>query len=503
MSVTVDLGSVKVASGADDTEMCLESSILIRGRSHQLEELEQRQSSTISLAISDPKAWVQKGHDYRVRLSIAFDTATGSALDPSLMQTIAERLKVSKYWDKCGLAVTTVKITDGIPAILVLGLEHLSNIASECTGGQHRLAAGVPLQDIQPPFGVACYDVAGVHLKVRSSKSRLERFMVSAPSPFQHADVHRHSPLNAESMVSTPFYDAAAQDLLYPSPPSSQEDTSRSQSCGMSEVQLSMLQLALRTAISGPPLRNPADVGISSTSGLRPLASLAPALWSPGHLTHVTSCTILLPTISHAMADVSRHAVDRSQLRDKMAELARRHIASPSPTLDTGDATSYQGFLELLTWQRMASVLRNMDTRKSVSSLLDDIGCSAADDNQTEVILDNEVSHPALDELFLDEDDENEAYDSDEDGSRFDELTLDDLDEEWDDYSDLLDDDTTTIKGYDVQASRAHDIDQLHDDHAKEQLNMFAEEPVNGRVPFGGDGSCGDEDAFMLDVCWL
>ncbi|OQN99052.1 hypothetical protein B0A48_14913 [Cryoendolithus antarcticus] len=503
MSVAVDLGGIEIAAAADETRMCLESSILISERSDALEKSEQRRSSTVRLAISNPKAWVQKGHDYRVRLSIAFDTATESASDSSLVRTVAECLKASKYWSECGLAFTTVEITDGVPTILVLGLEYLSNIAFEHTSGPHRLAAGVPIQDIQPPSSVARYDVAEVHLKVRFSKSRLDRSMDSAPSAFEHAATHTRTSLNAENTVSTSFCDVAAQGLPYPSPPSSQEDTSRSQSCGMSEVKLSLLQFALRTAISGPPSRNSADVSISSISGLRPLASLAPALWSPGHLMHVTSRTVFLPTISHAMANVSRHAVNNLQLRDKVAELVRRHTAGPSPAFDTGNGASYQGSLEVLTWQRMASAVRYMDTRKGASRLLSGIARSSFDDNQTEVILDNEVTHPPLDDLYLDEDDENEAYDSDENGSRLDELELDDDDEEWDEHGDLLlDDNTTTNEGQDMQAIPDHDheiVDQLHDGQAKEELNLFAENTVNSRVPYCGDGSYGDEDAFMLD----
>ncbi|KAK6433630.1 hypothetical protein LTR95_010193 [Oleoguttula sp. CCFEE 5521] len=499
MSVAIELGSVEVAASASDTRLCLESRILIRGRSHELQETERRQPSTVSLALSDPKAWIRKGHDYRVRLSVAFDTATGSAVDTSLMQTVAERLKASKYWGECGLAVTTVETTGGPPAILVLGLEYLSNITFEYTGRPHRLAVGVPLQDIQPPSGVACYDVAEVHLKVRFSKSLLVAMHLESGA-FEHAESHMHSPLNTGSTVTSHICDTAARDLPYPSPPSSQEDAGRLSSPGLSELQLSMLQLALRTAISGPPSRHSADVGISSTSGLRPLASVAPALWSPGHLRNVTSRTVFLPAIGHALANVSRHAVNNLQLRDKVAELARRHTVSPSLTLDTGDATLCQRSLELLTWQRMVSAVRNMDTRKSVSSLLSGIACSSVDDNQTEVILDDDIKHPALDELSLDEDDENEAYDSDEDSSRFDELTLDD-DDEWYDHGDLflLDDNITTNEGYDFQASQDHDIDHRHYSHAMEQLDMFADESVSSRVPFSAERCRGNEDASMLD----
>ncbi|KAK6435041.1 hypothetical protein LTR95_008776 [Oleoguttula sp. CCFEE 5521] len=514
MSVTVDLGNLDVVASTNDTRLSLESSVVLKGSSHGVNDTEQRRTSTVSLAISNPGAWIRKGHDYRFQLQIAFNEAMEPGMSFLPLGTIAHRLESSKYWGECGLTVTRVEIIDGNPAVLTLGLDYQSSFVKDSAGGPHRLAAGVPLEDIQPPSGILRRNVGEVRLAITFSKPQPVRHLGTIPATLDHNDADVYSPTTAKDMDPSRVHDASSHDHPYPSPPSSQEDTSRLQGCAQSELHLNMLQYAITTAISGPPPRRSSKFSIANIHGLRPLTSLAPALWSQGHLRDVASRTIFLPTIGHAMANVSRHAVRRPELRYKSAEVDRRHRGvplCPDVVNATGNTALYQRSLEVLAWQSMTTQLRKLGARKNVSRLLDGMTHRPGDGDTFDNILDAEAGQVAFKEVMSEDLDRDETYDSDQDGSCFDELTLDGDDggsNEWNgSNAPPFDDIIGTDDGHDVQVNSDDDRANWLSDSKVEELwglhdvdeEWSAEEPVNSRRLYYADDGDGDGDALMLD----
>ena len=91
-----------------------------------------------------------------------------------------------------------------------------------------------------------------------------------------------------------------------------------------------LLDAAVRHAISSSPKRLSKGIRVVSHESFTPLADLAPSLWVPGHQRALSSRSIFVPTISHALASIGRSSTRGrgTILGLKLMELSNRAVSS-------------------------------------------------------------------------------------------------------------------------------------------------------------------------------
>lgn len=87
----------------------------------------------------------------------------------------------------------------------------------------------------------------------------------------------------------------------------------------------------IRYAIATPRKRSLKDVELVGHESLTQLSSICPAVFSPSHWESLSSRTILLPTVSHALTQTCGVHARNAALQSKLLELSRRIGASSYP----------------------------------------------------------------------------------------------------------------------------------------------------------------------------
>jgi hypothetical protein len=131
---------------------------------------------------------------------------------------------------------------------------------------------------------------------------------------------------------------------------------------------LQVLEAGLKHATSKLPPRKIKSVTVSSNESFKSLSSIAPALFAPDYHRSVSSRAVLIPTISHAIANVSSRASTISGLGEKVRQLARRQFrefGQDGPSNVRAAANELQKSLSVQIWYGMTSNLSSAaSTRK-------------------------------------------------------------------------------------------------------------------------------------------
>lgn len=85
-----------------------------------------------------------------------------------------------------------------------------------------------------------------------------------------------------------------------------------------------LFDAGLRYAIATPSKRLLKNVEVIGHESLKQLSSVCPAVFSPAHLESVSSRTVFLPTVSHALTQLCGVHARNPALRSKLLELSRR-----------------------------------------------------------------------------------------------------------------------------------------------------------------------------------
>lgn len=85
---------------------------------------------------------------------------------------------------------------------------------------------------------------------------------------------------------------------------------------------LAILDAGVRLAITSKPQRLLTGVRLDESDSYIPLAEVAPSVWSPGFLRAMSSRSLLLPTISHALSQVGIGNAKGERLKSKLAEVS-------------------------------------------------------------------------------------------------------------------------------------------------------------------------------------
>lgn len=287
----------------------------------------------------------------------------------------------------------------------------------------HKLAPELPYHDIKPPPGVRVIKVEAVHVKMLLRNPPAAKILKPVSCQKGHVDSGNEDlTFDEESLFGTmdaveeqmlPSDDARIVDVdhmqsstlrfgiwgqqisnvpaagysnAYLTPPPSQEmREERAQHPGTepkervtqrvsTQTIMTSLETGLRHAMCKAPSGNPKNHTITSNEGFDCLPFIAPAIWLPDYHKSLSERAVFLPTISHAIANVSTHSSAGFGLKVKLWQLSHRYPHegrepfSPGNSLDTNKV---QGALSVDLWAAMASGLINKRTAKQSRPLRD------------------------------------------------------------------------------------------------------------------------------------
>ena len=263
---------------------------------------------------------------------------------------------------------------------------------------RHKLAADVPFYDVRPPRGVrsAMLHVAQLDIcikrKSRRKRPKLENYesfpvslnstsedqsvattiLRSSEGHYSDLDVHEKSGIRSTSccnLCGAAFEsilgpgdiedDCEYEDMLLqvnnegiptiprqaPQTPSllkrtsSAMDITTGKDVCITDAIVTLVDAAIRAAISDSSTRFAGDIEVTESESFRRLGAIAPALCSPGYLPAISSRAVLLPTIRHALENLSYTHAKKGSPKRKAHELA--------------DQSRYQSRDGGLTWNIM------------------------------------------------------------------------------------------------------------------------------------------------------
>lgn len=216
------------------------------------------------------------------------------------------------------------------------------------------------------------------------------------PDDFERNDLHEYFFAEHDVDVTSDFgtqnpelqtFEASApqQRCPYLTPPPSQGTLEQSQNEPLKPVTfqtqrmsvgdvLQVVEAGLKHATLKPSTRKVKSATVSSNEGFKSLSSIAPVLWVPDYHRVVASRAVLIPTISHAVANVSSRASTNLRLKEKVRQLARQQSHNDDPIAPSdvrARANKLQGPLSVQIWQGMTSALSSGATARKLQPFSD------------------------------------------------------------------------------------------------------------------------------------
>jgi hypothetical protein len=291
------------------------------------------------------------------------------------------------------------------------------------TARLHKLAPELPYHDIKPPPGVRVIKVEAVHVKMLLRNSPTAKVLKPAYCKKGHVDSGNGDPtFDEESLfgsmdaVDDPVCSSdnamivdsdhrqsstlrfgklrkqvsnaptAEFSNAYLTPPPSQETRQKREQHSSTEQKqqvthrvttqtiMTSIETGLRHAMSRAPSGHRKAHTITSNEDFDCLPLIAPALWLPDYHKSLSERAVFLPTISHAIANVSAHSSAESGLKVKSWQLSHRYPhegREPFAPASSLDMNKVQGCLSVDLWAAMASGLINTRTAKQSRPLRD------------------------------------------------------------------------------------------------------------------------------------
>lgn len=308
----------------------------------------------------------------------------------------------------------------------IMSLDHSKRTVSPETVKLQKLAPELPYHDIKPPPGVRVIKVEAVRVKVLLRNPSTAKVLKPVPCKQDHIEIGEEDlTFDEESLFCT--IDTADEEQLCPSGDAgidavdhmqcstlqfaeSGQQTSKAPTAESSCAYLTprpsqerreegvqrsgtepkqhtthrvstdtimvSLEAGLRHAMCKASSRNSKSHTITSNEDFDCLPLIAPALWLPGYHKSLSERAVFLPTISHAIANVSRHSSTGLGLKVKAWQLCHRYPHKGRELFSPGAGGSLstnkvQEALSVDLWAAMASGLSNTRTAKQSHSLRD------------------------------------------------------------------------------------------------------------------------------------
>lgn len=311
---------------------------------------------------------------------------------------------------------------------------NLARASVSLSSPMHKLAEGVPFDDVHPPIGIHELEMVSVQLHMHvKSELRTNLWIVDT-----RTDNNSHRPDDTSnprrdhaSSIESAGSEAEDEDMLFGATdcnddmlagaddgntkvmqqPNRPDDSSLKRAASVAkplsamdppkQLMLELLDAGLRQSIAGSPKRASKRIAVSGIESFQPLADIAPALWSPSYQLAISQRAILTPTITHALVKVGCTSARRESLRVKLGELSRRSELLDSRCSGSGarDVQSVQGSISRILWQASQTSLLDPDSAAKLTSSTAsrragkhdkrDIAVDALDAMSTRTILDN------------------------------------------------------------------------------------------------------------------
>ncbi|GAB7330391.1 hypothetical protein MBLNU13_g02011t1 [Cladosporium sp. NU13] len=331
-----------------------------------------------------------------------------------------------QIWESLGLCVTSIETRQNNPqaASWIISLDYSQRMIPLEKVSLHKLAPELPYHDVKPPPGVRVIKVEAVHVKMLLRNPPTAKVLKSVSCKKGHVDFgHEDLSFDAESLFSgmdtideeqlCPSSDARIDEFdhmrsstrqsddsgqhsskvsivesscAYLTPPPSQETREeRAQNsstepkehvahCVSTQTIMTSLETGLRHAMCKTPSGNPQNHTITGNEGFDCLPLVAPALWLPDYHKSLSERAVFLPTISHAIANVSGHSSAGLGLKVKSWQLSHRYPHEGKELFHPGsslDMSKVQGALSVDLWAAMASGLIKTRTAEQSRPLRD------------------------------------------------------------------------------------------------------------------------------------
>jgi len=308
----------------------------------------------------------------------------------------------------------------------IISLDYSKRTVSPESVKLHKLAPELPYHDIKPPPGVRVIKVEAVRVKVLLRSLSTAKVLKPVPCKQDHIDIGKEGvTFDEESLFC--IIDTADEEQLFPSgdaavdavdhmqcstwqfdeseqqtnkaptaesscayltpPPSQETREERVQHfvtepkqhtvhCVSTETIMTSLETGLRHVMCKAASRNSKSHTITSNEDFDCLPLIAPALWLPDYHKSLSERAVFLPTISHAIANVSGHSSTGSGLKVKAWQLCHRYPHKGKELFSPGAGGSLstnkvQEALSVDLWAAMASGLSNTRTAKQSRPLRD------------------------------------------------------------------------------------------------------------------------------------
>lgn len=252
---------------------------------------------------------------------------------------------------------------------LQICLDHAAGESPASVRSVHRLAQDVPYHDIEPPPGIqtARLHHVSLHMRFSDTSDRKRRRTPASWSLVNGSADDDMLELSTAGPALSPVFEPwtcprIRRTRITPgrttSPPPQRPmlashgeltdggeehcpptlkryyNTSATDCCPQNhhhEDIFALCDAGIRYAIATPRKRSLKDVELVGHESLTQLSSICPAVFSPSHWESLSSRTILLPTVSHALTQTCGVHARNAALRSKLLELSRRIGASSHP----------------------------------------------------------------------------------------------------------------------------------------------------------------------------
>uniref|UniRef100_A0A2D3V7E1 Uncharacterized protein n=1 Tax=Ramularia collo-cygni TaxID=112498 RepID=A0A2D3V7E1_9PEZI len=363
----VQLGSLCLVSTTADLELQLNScaEVAANDTTFTIEEL-------LSKAMSYEAAnrpWIMPGETFKLHVNLDIDVLGMNT--HGLIQTFAQKLYDSKMWLELCLKPISMTLSNDRNVTLRISRTH-DDVAVSGRPPVHKLSDNLSCGALSVHPDVPTLQLNSVHFAFRinqrqsSKRCTSKSFESDQCGPIDpdmlatRSQTHFDEPLVGDLRVATrsfemsqavrseqynPENSCGAPGLVPKYWPCSQKDI------------LDLLDAGILNAITADPKRSARGIRLNESQSLKHLVDFAPSIWCPGYFTAVSSRSLLMPTISHALSQVGVGSARSGTLRAKFAEIARRarhpsSISSSSPNyVASRDSKSAQSCMELRLWQ--------------------------------------------------------------------------------------------------------------------------------------------------------
>ncbi|SMR64178.1 unnamed protein product [Zymoseptoria tritici ST99CH_3D1] len=312
-SIDVSLGAIDLFSTASDLQLHLESHARIASSADEADGILDRLTDT-ALTCPPKDLWITRGNDFRLTIRINVDLE--SLGRDQLTRAFAHDLYHEKLFEALQLEIVSMEVAcheDVNVSVITLNLARASVSLSS---PMHKLAEGVPFDDVHPPIGIHELEMVSVQLHMHvKSELRTNLWIVDT-----RTDNNSHRPDDTSnprrdhaSSIESAGSEAEDEDMLFGATdcnddmlagaddgntkvmqqPKRPDDSSLKRAASVAkplsamdppkQLMLELLDAGLRQSIAGSPKR------------------ASKPLWSPSYQLAISQRAILTPTITHAL----------------------------------------------------------------------------------------------------------------------------------------------------------------------------------------------------------